>query len=220
MITEHHGHQDIIKSPEGMYETIRKLGIVPFFVNAIPDFSVEELTPEELWFNDDELGPWDWKIHVVESGDIAYGKFLCGGKSAFATAEWYRELMNYRRALPKYSPEGLQTTALDAIMEAGGLTTKELRKICGLNKSRMDGIMTKLQMGTRVIIGAFERQYRGEDLHYSGWQLASFCTPDDFFEDFDMSVGHSPKESGERIFEHLRELAPQAGEKQLWKTIG
>ena len=210
----------LVKSPEAMYENIKKLGIVPFFVNAVPDFSIEEMTPAELWFNEDELGPWDWKIHVVECGDIAYGKFLCGGKSAFATVEWYRELMNYRRALPRYSPEGLQLTALEAIKEAGGLTTRELRKICGLNKSRMDGVMTKLQMATRVIIGNFERQYRGGDLHYSGWQLASFCTPDAFFEDYDMDSGHSPEESGERISEHLRDIVPDADEKQLRKMIG
>ena len=68
-------------------------------------WSIEEMTAPGCWFTDEEeggtLGPWDWKIEAVREGDIAYGKYL-GGKAAFATVEWYRELMNWRRSIPKY----------------------------------------------------------------------------------------------------------------------
>lgn len=91
-----------VDSPEAMVGAIRHFGIIPFFKGGIPGWSIEELTPKEWWFfTSDNLGPWDWKIDAVREGDIAYGKFL-GGKAAFATADLYRHLMNWRRSLPKY----------------------------------------------------------------------------------------------------------------------
>jgi len=115
----------------------------------VPGWSIEELTAPGSWFTDEEdggtLGPWDWKIEAVREGDIAYGKFL-GGKAAFATVEWYRELMNWRRSMPKYRMalgekykpltnseklmKFLSPVALSAIKEAGALEARELRLIC------------------------------------------------------------------------------------------
>ena len=138
-----------IDSPERMAETIREFGIIPFFRCAVPGWSIEERTAPGCWFTDEEdggtLGPWDWKIEAVREGDIAYGKFL-GGKAAFATVEWYRELMNWRRSIPKYRMalrepykastsseklmQFLSPVALEAIKEAGALEARELRLIC------------------------------------------------------------------------------------------
>ena len=132
-----------------MIEVIRKYGIIPFFRCGVLGWSVEEMTAPGCWFTDEEdggtLGPWDWKIEAVREGDIAYGKYL-GGKAAFATVEWYRELMNWRRSIPKYRMalgEGfkastsseklmkfLSPVALSAIKEAGALEARELRLIC------------------------------------------------------------------------------------------
>ena len=144
-----HAHDRAIDSPERMIGTIREFGIIPFFRCSVPGWSIEERTAPGCWFTDEEdggtLGPWDWKIEAVREGDIAYGKFL-GGKAAFATVEWYRELMNWRRSIPKYrmavgerykastSSEKLMKflspVALTAIKEAGALEAKELRLIC------------------------------------------------------------------------------------------
>jgi len=137
-----------IDSPEAMIAAIRYFGILPFFRCGIPGWSVEELTAPGCWFSEDEasfLGPWDWKIDAVREGDIAYGKFL-GGKAAFATVTWYRELMNWRRSQPRWRMalgerykattqsdklmKILAPLALDAIRTAGGLEMKELRTIC------------------------------------------------------------------------------------------
>ncbi len=66
-----------INSSERMIETIREVGIIPFFRSGVPLWSIEERTDPGFWFySSDELGPWDWKIDAVQSGDIAYGKFL------------------------------------------------------------------------------------------------------------------------------------------------
>ena len=90
----------VVRDQEGMLSLIQEFQLVPFFVNIIPGYSVEEHTPQELWFTDENLGPWDWKIECIQSGDVAYGKFLYGGKAAFATVDVYREIINWRRSLP------------------------------------------------------------------------------------------------------------------------
>lgn len=136
-----------IDSSEKMISAIRHYGIIPFFHNRIPGWSIEELTDPEFWFDSsDNLGPWDWKIDVLHEGDIAYGKFL-DGKAAFATLEWYRHLMNWRRSLPKYRlPLGeklplrtgndrlmwlLSPIAFKAILDDGAMETAALRSFCG-----------------------------------------------------------------------------------------
>ena len=137
-----------IDSPEALVAEIRHYGILPFFRCGVQGWSVEELTAPGCWiFEDDEavLGPWDWKIDAVREGDIAYGTFL-GGKAAFATVEWYRELMNWRRSQPRWRMalgerckvssqhdklmKILAPLALEAIRTAGCLEMKELRTIC------------------------------------------------------------------------------------------
>ena len=137
-----------IESPESMSASIRQAGIIPFVRNTVPGWSIEELTAPGCWFMDDDsegvLGPWDWKIEVIREGDIAYGKFI-RNKAAFATVEWYRHLMNWRRSLPKYRMaigeeypgkthmdilyRNLSPTLLSAIRELGCVNGSDIRKI-------------------------------------------------------------------------------------------
>jgi hypothetical protein len=233
-----------VTSPEAMIDTITALGIVPFFINCLPGYSIEELTPKECWFDDDSdtMGPWDWKIHCLQSGRIAYGKFLLGGKAAFATVEWYRELMNWRRSRKELSPKGLEKDVYEAILEAGTLTMSELRKRFGVKKSKMDTIVTHLEYATLVVIGDIQRVYRGPDLHYDGWQRASVCTPEALFslnetaddsEDFgeiffkkknsdakmSLKVRSKPETSYKKICEHIHKIMPNADEAQLRKIV-
>ena len=101
-ITSHpgNGQGKLIRCEEDMYRAIMEAGILPFFINPVKGYSIQEMTSADCWFEEDELGPWDWKIECIRSGDIAYGKFLWGGKAAFATIPLYRELANWRRSLP------------------------------------------------------------------------------------------------------------------------
>ena len=223
-------------SAETMLDAIEALGIVPFFENPILGYSIEEMTPRENWFDGQEdlrLTPWDWKIPCVQSGDVAYGKFLWGGKAAFATVEWYAELTNWRRSQEKYQPLPDQQRVLDYLAEHDTISIKEIRALLGVKKSAADALMTKLQMQCRVVTGDITRVYRGPDLHYNGWQVSSFCTPESLFcadalpgpggfpfgEARTLEVDHSPDESLERLVEHIREIAPQATEKQILKML-
>ena len=168
-----------------MYGAIMEKGLIPFFENHIPGYSVEEMTPKEYWFDGEEdgLGPWDWKIECLQSGDIVYGKFLLGGKASFATPKWYRELMNWRRSQEKYQPDEAGRAILNYIAENGSITIREIRHLLGVKKSAADAAITRLMMQCRVVTGDLTRVYHGADLHYNGWQISSFCTPDELYFD-------------------------------------
>ena len=60
-ISRHAGNlsRATVVSPETMYDTVMELGIVPFFENVVPGFSIEERTPPQFWFDGDgaALGP-------------------------------------------------------------------------------------------------------------------------------------------------------------------
>ena len=225
-----------IASAEAMLDTILELGIVPFFENVIPGYSIEEMTAPENWFDTQEdlsYTPWDWKIPCVQSGEIAYGKFLLGGKAAFATVKWYRELRNYRQAQSKYQPDAAQQQILAYLKENGSIGIKEIRGLLGIKKGQADAHITRLMMQCRVITGDIIRVYRGQDLHYNGWQVSSFCTPESLFcvdaipgpggfpfgEARTLEVDHSPAESLALLVDHIRSIAPTATEKQILKML-
>ena len=231
------GLRPTVLSAETMLGVIETLGIVPFFENPIPGYSIEEMTARENWFDGQEnlrLTPWDWKIPVVQSGDIAYGKFLWGGKAAFATVEWYAELMNWRRSQPKYQTTADQQRVLDYLGEHDTVGIKEIRGLLGVKKSAADALITRLQMQCRVVTGDITRVYRGPDLHYNGWQVSSFCTPESLFcvdalpgpggfpfgEARTLDVDRSPAESLERLVGHILEIAPASDRKQVLKMLG
>jgi len=175
-----------------MHDLILEYGIIAFFENPVPGFSVEDHTSADNWFHDDFLGPWDWKIECVQSGDIAYGKFLWGGKAAFASVEVYRELMNWRRS--RLKPTEAEQKVLSLMEEQGSISIADIRKLLGVKKSAADAVMTKLQYQARVVTGDIQRVYRGADLHYNGWQRSSFCAPEALFEDLDFPFpGYKPR---------------------------
>ena len=226
-----------VTSAEAMLETILELGIVPFFANVIPGFSIEEMTPAQNWFDTQEnlsFTPWDWKIPCVQSEDVAYGKFLLGGKAAFASIEWYAELRNYRQAQAKYQPDSAQQQVLDYLAQNGSIGIKEVRGLLGIKKGQADALICKLMQQCRVVTGDIIRVYRGPDLSYNGWQTSSFCTPEalfdkpavPFFAGFDagddhpLQVDHSPEESYRLLTEKIRSLAPEATDKAIAKLLG
>ena len=223
-----------IVSAETMLEAIRELGIVPFFQNLIPGCSIEEMTAPEYWFDTQEnlsRTPWDWKIPCIQSGEIAYGKFLLGGKAAFATVEWYKELRNYRQAQPKYRPDEAQQKILAFLKENGSIGIKDIRGLLNIKKGQADTLASRLMMQCRLITGDITRVYRGEDLSYKGWQTSSFCTPEALFGEEapagfpfgpspSLKLDHSPEESRRRLEAHLRQIAPGITERQIQKLLG
>ena len=213
-----------------MLKLIREFRLIPFFKNPIPGYSIEEHTAPDLWFTEESLGPWDWKIECVQSGDVAYGKFLWGGKAAFATVDVYRELMSWRRSQPKYQPSAEQRKVLDLMAGQGSVSVADVRKLLGIKKSAADSLLGRLQMQTRVITGDIARVYRGPDLQYSGWQRSSFCAPEDLFEDMDfpfpgyhprtLRSSLSPEESLGFLMDTVRSAYGEIPDKVLLKMLG
>ena len=84
----------------------------------------------------------------------------------------------------------------------------------------MDAVATRLEQQTRLVIGDFERVYKGQFLEYSGWQLASLCRPEDLFE-YDMDAPfRTPAESYERLAARIRQTAPDATDAQIKNLLG
>lgn len=234
MSFEHHAgnlRPPRIVSAETMYKAIMDVGIVPFMSNSIPGYSIEEMTAPEYWFDGDadSLGPWDWKIDMVQSGDIVYGKFL-GGKAAYATVEWYRELRAWRLG-NENSHSSQDAAILDFIDQNGAISIKEVRALLGVKKAAADAAITRLQMQCRVVTGDLQRVYRGEDLHYNGWQIASFTTPEALYGTSDFPFASSsrksplftegtPADSLERLLAHISEVSGCTDRKKLLKLIG
>lgn len=216
---------------ETMLEVIRWAGIIPLTESVIPGWSIEEHTPAELWFGDDELGPWDWKIYCVQSGEIAYGKFVLGGKAAFATVDVFRELMNWRRSQHRYAPDARQQQILDYLDQNGSIGVKDVRRMFGVKKTEADALIADLQRKTRVVTGDITRVYRGQDLHYNGWQTCTFCTPEALFEDDadfpfpgfvprTLKSSLTPAESRDYLVETILRTSPGTPEKAIAKVLG
>ena len=232
-IAQHKGNPFGIKVTDSlsMLEAIKTCGIIPFFENPVTGFSIEEMTPPGSWFTDEDLGPWDWKVDVVQSGEIVYGKFLCGGKAAFATPEWYAHLRNWRLSQEKYKPTTEGRKVLKLIEKEGSCVSRQVRELLNVKKSKSDSVLANLMNGTWLIIGDIQRVYKGPNLEYKGWQTASYCTPESLFErpaeDFGpWHIGGStlkcdctPEESYSKLRNHIKELFPEATEKQLDKII-
>lgn len=85
----------MIRTKEELLEEVERLGILPFFTNCVPGWSLEERIDPEKWFTDDD-GPWEWKGPVAYEERCVYGKFV-RNKAAFVSLEWFPELANYRR---------------------------------------------------------------------------------------------------------------------------
>lgn len=221
-----------ITSYEELERLVLKLGFLPFFKNSIQGFSVEEHTPPELWFPDDEdeEGPWEWKGPVARGGKCVYGK-LFQGKAGFVSLEWFPDLANFRRDGYDFDAryeDGLASRKdkqlYDALAREGSLLTKELKTVCGYGKGGQKGfdtVITRLQMQTYVNVENFEYLVdRFGNLY--GWGVARYTTPETQFgpEAVTAAYHRAPEESGARIQAYLQKLLPKASEKQIAQIIG
>ena len=218
-----------------MQEVIRERGFLPFFAGEIPSFSIEEFCPDELWFADDQEGPWEWKSQAIVEGDLAYGKFF-RGKAGFISMEWFPDFVNYRRSIIQLTPQEEQMLAV--IQQHQSLLSREVKRLCGYTRPRRPRItnpiermmaqeaqhtskrthssresyetaITRLQMATRIVTADFEYSVNKQGRRY-GWSIARYCTPEDFFGAERLQVPRTPQESLDRLMEHLLSILPHS----------
>ena len=218
----------MIRKKADIIQAIERFGFLPFFINSIPGFSIEEHTDPQIWFSD-EAGPWEWKGPVIRESGCAYGK-LFERKAAFVSKEWFPDLANYRRdgydfdarfedELASYQDKRL-FELVDANAPVLSKRVKELGNYKKGGNKGFDTCITRLQSQCYIIISDFVYLTDKKGKQY-GWGVAEYSTPERFMgSDFKERVySRSPKESYERIFTHLRKLFPDVKEEILRKFL-
>lgn len=217
------------KSKEDIIRLVNEIGFLPFFKNDIIGFSIEEHTPNELWFSDIAEGPWEWKGPISRSGNCLYGKFF-GNKAGFISLDQFPDFANYRRDGYDFDSrydEGLAQTkdknVYDTIAEHGTLLSKKLKSICNYRKGGnkgFDTVITRLQMQSYVCIADFEYMRDKYGQQY-GWGVAKYSTPEELYgyERITEAYHRDPYESKMRIVDHLKNILNDTEEDKILKFI-
>ncbi|MBR0036676.1 MAG: hypothetical protein IJP70_03430 [Bacteroidales bacterium] len=213
--------------PADLEQKVLELGMLPFFENGIPGFSVAEHTPSELWFSDEADGPWEWKGPLIQLGHCAYGKFF-NRKAGWVSLEWLPDLLNVRRAaypLPSEDSQQPERLIYEVLTMDHDALSRDLKREVGLGgmklKSTFEKYMATLQMGLFACISDFEYNIDKHGNRY-GWGLARYSTPEMLYgADFVLSAQRerTPEESFQRILTHMHRILPNASEKQLLKLL-
>ena len=218
-----------LKSKEDIICLVDEIGFLPFFKNEIRGFSIEEHTPNEIWFSDSADGPWEWKGPIARDGKCLYGKFF-GGKAGFISINQFSDFANYRRDGYDFDSrydEGLSQTKdkniYDTIAEHGKLLSKNLKSICNYRKGGnkgFDTVITRLQMQSYVCVADFEYMRDKYGRQY-GWGVAKYSTPETLYgyDRITESYCREPDESKERIVRFLRHILDDTEEDKILKFI-
>lgn len=216
-------------SADDIVRLVKKIGFLPFFVNDIQGFSIEEHCPRELWFAADADGPWEWKGPIARSGECVYGKFF-GGKAGFVSLDVFPDLANYRRNGYDFDArydDGLASRkdkdVYDTITASGSLLSKELKAACNYRKGGNKGfetVITRLQMQTYVNIADFVYM-RDKHGNTYGWGVAKYSTPEEMFGYDVITAAYKidPQNSKELLLARLSDILPDVTEDKLLKLI-
>ena len=194
-----------LRSASDLEEAVHRLGILPFFRNGIPGYSVEDKS-------------------------IAYGKFF-ERKAAFVDARLFPDLANYRRDGYDFDArydDGLANrkdkTLYDLIVANEPVDTRSLKRKGDYRKGGSTGFDTsivRLQMQAYVLITDFVYAVSKGGMPY-GWGISRYATPEQWFgQPFtDAVYACSPQESRHRLESHLRELFPSEPGERLSRFLG
>lgn len=222
-----------ITSKQDMLEAVQELGILPFFKNSVPGFSIEERCSPEVYFSSSE-GVWEWKGPVMVQTGCAYGKFF-EGKAVFVSSRWINDLANYKRDGYDFDArvdEGLssydQQYLYNLIDKYPSVLSKQLKAEGGYIKPKknssiqweprkgFDTQMTKLQKLGYITTTDFEYE-TDKNGNFYGWGIARYAT---FEHAFGKKFIHhvydrTPEESFQRLFNHLKKILPEVQENEI-----
>ena len=225
-----------IRRKQDLIDAVREFGIVPYFRTSIPGFSLEEHCHPAVLFSDTGDDTWEWKGPVIRESGCAYGKFF-EKKAAYVSRELFPDLANYRRDGYDFDArydDGLarfQDKQLYDLIDANGpILSKELRRTGGYaysgrwqkteGKKGFDSSITRLQEQCYVLISDFVYTL-DKNGNRRGWGVAEYSTPEKHLGGgFAAAVyAREPKESYERLLEHLVRLFPEVPEAELKKFL-
>ena len=216
-----------IHSCAELIEYVNEVGFLPLLDSGIAGFSAEELVDEDCRYVVFPDGGWDWPLWkwkgtVITDGNCVYGKFF-NKKAGFISRRWWPDFYNYRRSKnPLPSVDTIEATIIDTLQENGSLITRDLRALCGFTGPKMrslfDGYVTRLQMGCHIVTEDFVYPHDRHGRQY-GWGWSLLTTPEQLYGREACFSPHTPEESFERLYTHLRSLLPQATDRQIKKLL-
>ena len=86
-------------------------------------------------------------------------------------------------------------------------------------RSKFDGFLTRLEMATYIVTEYFIYPRDKHNRKY-GWGWSLLNIPEELYGKDACKCERTPEESYQRIFEHLKEILPDATDKQLINMIG
>lgn len=218
-----------IETRDDLIDAINTFGFVPLFANSVPGFSVEEHVSPKVWFDGNDDGVWEWKGPVIRESGCAYGKFF-ENKAVFISREWFPNFANYRRdgydfdarfddGLASYRDRDLFVLLEDS----APILSKRLKEKGNYKKDGRKGfdtIITRLQTQCYVLISDFIYETDRFGNPY-GWGVAEYSTPEIFMgKSFINKVyKHTPEESYQRVWRHLKKLLPDADDAVIKKLL-
>ena len=217
---------EIHSCPELM-ALIQQVGFLPLLDSGVRGYSAEDLVDDDCRYVVFPDGGWDWPLWkwkgpIVQEGGCVYGKFFAG-KAGFVSRAWWPDLCNWRRSkFPQPAEGSIEETILMTLAENGSLITRELRAACGFTgpnmRGKFDGYITRLQMAARIVTEDFVYPTDKHGREY-GWGWSLLSTPEALYGRDACRCERTPEESYQRIFDHLRQLLPEATERQIRKLI-
>jgi hypothetical protein len=152
------------RKKEDLYDAVQEVGFLPFFPCEIKGLSIEEHTPEDLWFTDNP-GPWEWKGPVLRMGNCVYGKFF-NNKAGFISTKWFM-ILPTGAGMAMTLMQGSMTTWHRMMISISiqhhhsrksmlSYEAKGLGNYCKGGRKGFDTHITRLQMQCYVIISDFE----------------------------------------------------------------
>jgi hypothetical protein len=220
-----------IRTKADLIAAIELFGFLPFFMNSIDGFSIEEHIAPECWYHSDsgEWQAWDWKGPVIRETGCAYGKFF-EKKACYISRAWFPDFANFRRDGYDFDARfddglaPLRDKHLYDLIEANApILSKELKERGNYRKGGVKGFdttVTRLQKQCYVLISDFVYLTDKHGNPY-GWGVAEYSTPERFMGGSftDEVYRRSPEESYERILAHFKTMFPSEDEKTLKKFL-
>lgn len=221
-----------IGSMNELMEVIDELGFVPFFINEIEGFSIEEHIAPGCWYNDGDNGfwpAWEWKGPVINKMKCAYGKFF-RNKAMYVSSKWFPDFANYRRDGYDFDArfdDGLASIhdkELFELLDANAPIMSKQLKLTGHygknGKKGFDTMVTRLQKQCYVVISDFRYSVDKYGNRY-GWGVAEYSTPEKFLgkKFCDAVYMRTPEESYARIVRHFKKILPDADQSLIEKMI-
>ena len=229
-----------IRTWQELVNWINEIGFLPLFGNEVEGFSAEEHTsPDYWWSGDRQEDPWEWREIIAASEQVAYGKFF-RYKAGFISLDWLPYFVNCRRNGYDFDAryqDGLASRREkkimdffigeedgDAIYKGDRILSTDLKRAAGFGKGgekNYSGIVTGLQMQTYLVVADFQRRKNKRGEKY-GMAVSIMLPPESIwgYDRVTAAYSEKPKESWNRIFEHMKEMYPKADETDIIRLIG